>query len=56
MLRTLRRNPLLVGMAASDQRRYFVPCPHCHEHQTLGLQNLRWPEPTGDSPPTASTP
>jgi phage terminase large subunit GpA-like protein len=29
---------------ASDQRRYFVPCPHCGEHQTLELQNLRWPE------------
>src|ERR671919_500322 len=29
---------------ASDQRRYFVPCPHCREHQTLELQNLRWPE------------
>ena len=28
----------------SDQRRYFVPCPHCHEQQTLELQNLRWPE------------
>jgi phage terminase large subunit GpA-like protein len=29
---------------ASDQRRYYVPCPHCHEHQTLELENLRWPE------------
>ena len=29
---------------ASDQRRYFVPCPHCGEHQTLELENLRWPE------------
>jgi phage terminase large subunit GpA-like protein len=29
---------------ASDQRRYFVPCPHCHERQTLELENLRWPE------------
>src|ERR687897_2686711 len=29
---------------ASDQRRYFVPCPHCQEHQTLELENLRWPE------------
>jgi phage terminase large subunit GpA-like protein len=29
---------------ASDQRRYFVPCPHCHEHQTLELESLRWPE------------
>jgi phage terminase large subunit GpA-like protein len=28
----------------SDQRRYFVPCPHCGEHQTLELQNLRWPD------------
>jgi phage terminase large subunit GpA-like protein len=29
---------------ASDQRRYFVPCPHCGEHQTLELENLRWLE------------
>jgi phage terminase large subunit GpA-like protein len=29
---------------ASDQRRYFVPCPHCGERQTLELANLRWPE------------
>jgi phage terminase large subunit GpA-like protein len=28
----------------SDQRRYFVPCPHCSEHQTLDLANLRWPD------------
>jgi phage terminase large subunit GpA-like protein len=21
-----------------------VPCPHCHEHQTLELQSLHWPE------------
>ena len=26
----------------SDQRRYFVPCPHCGEHQTLELANLRF--------------
>jgi phage terminase large subunit GpA-like protein len=29
---------------ASDQRRFFVPCPHCHEPQVLDLANLRWPE------------
>src|ERR671915_600374 len=29
---------------ASDQRRFFVPCPHCGEHQTLDSENLRWPE------------
>jgi phage terminase large subunit GpA-like protein len=28
----------------SDQRRYFVPCPHCGERQTLDLANLRWPD------------
>jgi phage terminase large subunit GpA-like protein len=28
----------------SDQRRYFVPCPHCGEHQALQFANLRWPE------------
>ena len=28
----------------SDRRRYFVPCPHCGEHQTLEFGNLRWPE------------
>lgn len=25
-----------------DQRRYFVPCPHCGEKQTLKWNNLRW--------------
>ena len=25
----------------SDQRRYFVPCPHCGEHQVLDWENLR---------------
>jgi phage terminase large subunit GpA-like protein len=29
---------------ASDQRRFFVPCPHCGERQRLELENLRWPE------------
>ncbi len=27
---------------ASDQRRYFVPCPHCHHRQWLRFENLRW--------------
>jgi phage terminase large subunit GpA-like protein len=29
---------------ASDQRRYFVPCPTCREYQTLEFGNLSWPE------------
>ena len=27
---------------ASDQRRYFVPCPHCGEMQWLRFERLRW--------------
>lgn len=29
---------------ASDQRRYFVPCPRCGTEQLLLWQNVRWPE------------
>ena len=28
--------------AASDKRRYFVPCPDCGEHQTLEWANVKW--------------
>ncbi|MBK8174796.1 MAG: phage terminase large subunit family protein [Rhodospirillales bacterium] len=27
---------------ASDQRRFFVPCPHCGDHQHLRFERLRW--------------
>ena len=27
---------------ASDQRRYFVPCPHCEHTQWLEFERLRW--------------
>lgn len=27
---------------ASDQRRYYVPCPHCAHEQTLRWEQLRW--------------
>ncbi len=27
---------------ASDQRRYFVPCPHCRHAQWLRFEQLRW--------------
>lgn len=26
----------------SDKRRYYVACPHCHEHQTLEWAQVRW--------------
>jgi phage terminase large subunit GpA-like protein len=28
----------------SDQRRYFVPCPHCKSMQLLRFPQLRWPK------------
>ncbi|MEO5376103.1 MAG: phage terminase large subunit family protein, partial [Alphaproteobacteria bacterium] len=30
--------------AASDQRYFFVPCPHCGGKQVLTFDRLRWPE------------
>ncbi len=27
---------------ASDQRRYWVPCPHCEQPQVLQWKNVRW--------------
>jgi phage terminase large subunit GpA-like protein len=29
---------------SGDQRRYFIPCPHCSEFQYLKFKNLQWPE------------
>jgi phage terminase large subunit GpA-like protein len=29
---------------AGDQRRYYVPCPHCGEFQVLKPEHLKWPE------------
>jgi phage terminase large subunit GpA-like protein len=28
----------------SDQRRFFVPCPHCDEYQVLKWTNVKWPD------------
>lgn len=28
----------------SDQRYYFLPCPHCMEAQPLAFEQLRWPK------------
>ena len=36
---------------ASDQRRYFVPCPHCSHRQWLRFEQLRWDK---GSPETAA--
>lgn len=29
---------------AGDQRRYYVPCPHCGERQVLQFPRFRWPK------------
>ncbi len=34
---------------ASDQRRYFVPCPHCSHRQWLRFEQLRWEKGQPDS-------
>jgi phage terminase large subunit GpA-like protein len=32
------------AFAESDQRRYFVPCPHCRAFQPLQWRGVTWPE------------
>ena len=40
---------------ASDQRRYFVPCPHCGHRQWLRFEQLRWErDENGKRPDTAA--
>ncbi len=40
---------------ASDQRRFFVPCPHCGHRQWLRFEQLRWERnETGTCPETAA--
>ena len=36
---------------ASDQRRYFVPCPHCGHRQWLEFERLKWDK---DEPETSA--
>jgi phage terminase large subunit GpA-like protein len=33
----------------SDQRRFFVPCPHCGTRQWLKFERLRWPKAKPDA-------
>lgn len=40
---------------ASDQRRFFVPCPHCGHRQWLRFEQLRWERgENGTNPETAA--
>ena len=44
------RSQIEAEYLASDQRRYFVPCPHCGHPQHLRFESLRW---TKGQPETA---
>ncbi|MBI5923857.1 MAG: phage terminase large subunit family protein [Betaproteobacteria bacterium] len=54
--------PTLAGVStierefeASDQRRYYVPCPHCGHRQWLRFEQLRWErDENGHRPETAA--
>jgi phage terminase large subunit GpA-like protein len=37
------RSRIEAAYEESDQRRYWLPCPHCREHQVLKFSQLRWP-------------
>lgn len=33
-----------MAFGQSDQRRYYVPCPHCSTYHVLQWRNVKWPE------------
>ena len=38
------RSRIEAAYMASDQRRYYVPCPECEAHQVMRWQQVRWDE------------
>lgn len=45
---TIRGNYMWQAVETANQvRRYYVPCPHCGEFQTLRFPQIRWPEGSG---------
>lgn len=38
------RSKIAKAFEASDQRRYWLPCPHCDEFQTLKWSGIKWPK------------
>lgn len=38
-----------MAFSQSDQRRYYVPCPHCSAFHTLKWENVKWSEHNPDS-------
>lgn len=40
------RSKIWAAYEETDQRRYFVPCPHCGEFQTIEWDRIKWAEDT----------
>jgi phage terminase large subunit GpA-like protein len=38
------RSRIEQAFIAGDQRRYYVPCPHCDAKQVLVFKNFKWPK------------
>src|SRR6202162_4031703 len=38
------RSRIEASFEDSDQRYYWVPCPHCNEYQVLKFAQIRWPK------------
>lgn len=41
---TVRSGVIHQQFLEGDQRRYWVPCPHCEKHQVLEFGQIKWPE------------
>lgn len=41
---TTRDGLIFREFCKTDRRRFYVPCPHCGEHQLLLFPNIKWPE------------
>ncbi len=41
---TTRQGYIFREYEKSDRRRYFVPCPYCHQYQILVFAQIKWPE------------
>ena len=39
---TLKRSKIFKAFQQSDQRKYYVPCPHCGEYQELVWEQVEW--------------
>ena len=46
---TIQTGAIWQAFESADERRYFyVPCPHCGQHQVLKMSNIRWPKEVKD--------